>query len=147
MHSTQSCLLLGLPNILFLLSPTPVFIHFSPHLSVLHVITWPKQTIPLTLATIQSCNFTNPPITSCTLWPNVLTTLLLNTLNVWRSLNMTDQHCNINKQQVKLDITFLNHCLHTDRQTKCTFHINWITYLLCSNLTLSCKMVTKFEVP
>ena len=96
-----------------------------------NVITWPKQTIPLRLATIQSCNFTSPPITSCILGQNVLTTPLLNTLNVWPSHTTRDQHCNINKWQVKLNITFLYHCLQTDRQTdrkiKVTFHINWIT--------------------
>jgi len=60
--------------------PTPRSTKYSPFfslqlqfLSLFHrafqscnVITWPKQTIPLTLETIQSCNFTNLPITSCT---------------------------------------------------------------------------------
>ena len=41
---------------------------------------------------------------------NFLTTLVLNT-NVCPSLNTTDQDCNINKQQVKLYIAFLNHCV------------------------------------
>jgi hypothetical protein len=45
--------------------------------------------------------------------PNFLTTLELNTLNLCPSLNMTDQDCYINKRQVTLHITFLNHCLHT----------------------------------
>jgi len=112
--------------------PTPRSTKYSPFFSLqfqflslfyrtfqcCNVIVWPKQTIPLTLATIQLCNFTDPPITSCILGQNILTTLLLNTLNVCPSLNMTDQDCNINKWQVKLHITFLNHCLHTaDRQT------------------------------
>ena len=55
------------------------------------------QTIRLRLATNELCNFTNLPITSCILGPNVLTTLVLNTLNVCPSLNMRDQDCNTNK--------------------------------------------------
>ena len=43
------------------------------------------------------------------LGPNFLTTLVLNTLNLCSSLNMRDKDCNINKRQVKLHITFLNH--------------------------------------
>ena len=63
-----------------------------------NVIIWSKQTIWLRLAKNELCNFTNIPVTSCILWPNFLTTLVLNTLNVCPSLNMRDQDCNINIQ-------------------------------------------------
>jgi hypothetical protein len=83
---------------------------------------WSKQTIPLTLAKYQLWHFTNLPITSFRLWSSVLTSLLLNILNVCPSLSMTDMthhHCNINKWQVKHTLhSLITFCLQTDRQTE-----------------------------
>jgi hypothetical protein len=78
-----------------------------------NVIIWTKQNIWLTLATNELCNFTNLPITSCILGHNFLTTLELNTFYLCPSLNTRDENCNINKQQVKIHITFpLSHKLY-----------------------------------
>jgi hypothetical protein len=70
-------------------------------------------------------NGTNIPITKCILEPNFLTTLVINTINVFPSINTRDQDCKINKQDFRLHIAFLNHCLHTaDRKIKVTFRNN-----------------------
>ena len=108
MHSTKSCICLGLPNTLLFPLHLQFLCLFYHAFQCCNVIISSKQTIQLRLATNELCNFTNLPISSCTLGPNFLTTLVLNTFNL-PSLNTRDQDCNINKWQVKLHITFLNH--------------------------------------
>ena len=63
-----------------------------------NVIIWSKQAIQLLFVTNHLCHFTNLPFTSCILRHNFLTTLVLNILNVWPSLNTRDQDCKINNR-------------------------------------------------
>jgi len=109
MHSTGSCLCLGLTNILPSSISNSCVYAFLPYHSVLQCHHMIKAN-----HSIKTCNklvvqFYQPSHYFMYIGVQLFTTLLLNTLNLCPSLNMTDQDCNINKQQVKPHITFLNH--------------------------------------
>jgi hypothetical protein len=111
MHSTQSCLLLGLPNILSSLSNF-CFIPFSPHLSVLQchhlikanhcnksVMQFHQPSHHFIYIMVQRSHHTGVKHPQCLTFPQY------------------DRPGLQHKRQVKLHFKILYHCLHTDRQT------------------------------